>query len=117
MTDTPLYLGKHFIALNVKNIEVSQLFYSKLGFLCDPRFSDIRRNWIIMKNVDITIGLYQDVIPQNTITFNPENIRELQKHLKNQGVKFILEADETTTGPAHFLIVDPDGNPLFFDQN
>lgn len=110
-------LGNHYLALNVKDLERSKMFYEKLGFVTDPRFSDLNRKWVILKNGNTTLGLYQDLIPHNTITFNPENVREIQKELKQRGIKFIIEADEAGNGPAHCLIIDPDGNPLFFDQH
>jgi lactoylglutathione lyase len=110
-------LGNHYIALNVKDLNKSRAFYEKLGFVTDPRFNDMSRKWLIMRNGTMTIGLYQDMIPKNTITFNPEDIRELQKELKSRGIEFILEVKDEGTGPAHFLILDPDGNPLFFDQH
>jgi catechol 2,3-dioxygenase-like lactoylglutathione lyase family enzyme len=110
-------LGKHYIALNVKDIVKSKAFYEQLGFRAADNFGSVEKKWFIMKNGDVTIGLYQDIIPKNTITFNPPNARELQKELRRKGFNFILEAKEDGFGPAHFLILDPDGNPLFFDQH
>lgn len=112
-----MQLGTHHIALNVKSLAASKDFYSKLGFEVDPRFSNEQRHWLIMRNGNLIIGLYENIIPRNTITFTPDNVRDLQKHLKEKGLKFIIEADEKTTGAAHFLLVDPDGNPLFFEQH
>ena len=110
-------LGRHYIALNVKDIVKSKAFYELLGFKAADNFGSIDKKWFIMKNGEMTLGLYQEIIPKNTITFNPANVREIQKELKRKGFNFILEANEETTGPAHFLILDPDGNPLFFDQH
>ena len=110
-------LGQHHIALNVKYLQISKEFYIKLGFEVDARFSNPQRNYLIMRNGLLVVGLYQGIIPRNTITFSPQDIRELQKELKANGVKFVLEANENTQGPAHFLLVDPDGNPLFFEQH
>ena len=110
-------LGKHHIALNVKNLQTSKEFYLKMGFEVDQRFSNIERRYLIMRNNQLIIGLYEGIIPRNTLTFTTDNILILQKHLKEKGVPFILEAKENTQGPAHFLIVDPDGNPLFFEQH
>jgi catechol 2,3-dioxygenase-like lactoylglutathione lyase family enzyme len=110
-------LGQHHIALNVKNLQASKEFYLKMGFEVDQRFSNIERKYLIMRNAELIIGLYEGIIPRNTLTFSSDNIHILQKHLKQNGVPFVLEAKEGTQGAAHFLIVDPDGNPLFFEQH
>lgn len=110
-------LGKHHIALNVKNLQSSKEFYLKMGFVLDERFSNSQQKWVIMHNGALTIGLYEGIIPRNTLTFTPDNILELQKELKQKGIPFVLEAKEKSTGPTHFLLVDPDGNPLFFEQH
>ena len=104
-------------------------FYEKLGF---SRFGgDAAQNWLILKNGDHVIGLFQGMFEKNMLTFNPgwdqqragscdafTDVRELQRQLKAQGVRRSLgEADETTTGPASFIVVDPDGNPILVDQH
>jgi hypothetical protein len=90
---------------------------------------DISQNWLILKNGEHTIGLFQGMFERNTLTFNPgwdstaekldtfTDMRELQKQLKAQGVELISEADESTTGPASFMVMDPDGNPILVDQH
>ncbi len=90
---------------------------------------DASQNWLIMKNGDHAIGLFQGMLEKNTLTFNPgwdgnareldtyTDVRELQRHLKEQGVELISEADESTSGPASFVAVDPDGNPILVDQH
>ena len=110
-------LGQHHIALNVKNLQASKDFYLKMGFLVDERFSNEERKWLIMRNGNLIIGLYEGIIPRNTLTFSPGNIFELQNKLKQNGVPLVLEADKNAKGTAHFLILDPDGNPLFFEQH
>ncbi len=110
-------LGQHHIALNVKNLQVSKDFYLKLGFFIDERFSNPQQKWLIMRNGTLVIGLYEGIIPRNTLTFTPNNILELQQHLKQKGIPFVLEAKENAKGVKHFLLVDPDGNPLFFEQH
>jgi catechol 2,3-dioxygenase-like lactoylglutathione lyase family enzyme len=110
-------LGQHHIALNVKNLQISKEFYAKLGFWVDDRFSNPQRKYLIMRNGLLVVGLYEGIIPRNTITFTPHDIRGLQKDLKEKGVSFVLEANQNTQGPAHFLLLDPDGNPLFFEQH
>lgn len=122
-----MQLGNFSLSLAVKDIKASRKFYEKLGF---KEFGgDITQNWLIMKNGDAVIGLFQDMFDTNTLTFNPgwdnnaqklENftdVRELQRKLKERGLELASEADETTTGPASFFLFDPDGNPILIDQH
>jgi len=109
-------LGNHYIALNVKDIKVSKAFYEKLGFTHNPNYGSIEDRWVMMINNDIMIGLYQDMIPKNTLTFNPDDVRSIQKELKAQNVEMKIEPDESPEGPAFILLQDPDGNPILFDQ-
>jgi lactoylglutathione lyase len=120
-------LGAFSISLNVKDIHASKTFYENLGF--QTLGGDITQNWLILKNENCIIGLFQGMFEKNILTFNPgwnENavnleeftdIRELQKQLKEKGMKLQTEADENTEGPAHFTLEDPDGNPILFDQH
>ena len=120
-------LGAFSISLSVKDLEISKSFYEKLGFSIFG--GDSTQNWLIMKNGDHIIGLFQGMFEGNILTFNPgwdqdantlesfTDVRELQHDLKAQGIKPIEEADETTTGPASFMIVDPDGNTILIDQH
>jgi catechol 2,3-dioxygenase-like lactoylglutathione lyase family enzyme len=120
-------LGTFSVSLAVKNIEASKLFYEKLGF--EVFGGDQSQNWLIMKNGRHVIGLFQGMFDRNMLTFNPgwdddarelENftdVRELQRRLKDRGVTLISEADEDSTGPASFMILDPDGNPILVDQH
>ena len=120
-------LGAFSVSLAVKDIEASRLFYEKLGFTVFG--GDQSQNWLILKNGDHVIGLFQGMFENNLLTFNPgwdqdakplaafTDIRELQRQLKGQGVSMISEADETTTGPASFMIADPDGNTILVDQH
>lgn len=120
-------LGNFSVSLAVKDIEASKQFYEKLGFTVFA--GDQSQNWLIMKNGDHAIGLFQGMFEKNILTFNPgwnsnaealENftdIRELQRQLKARGVTIVTEADESTTGPASLVIVDPDGNPILLDQH
>ena len=120
-------LGAFSVSLNVKDIHVSKAFYEKLGF--QTLGGDITQNWLIMKNENCVIGLFQGMFEKNILTFNPgwnqnaENVdpytdvREIQKQLKANGVTLLKEADETNEGPAHFIVKDPDGNQILFDQH
>lgn len=120
-------LGAFSISLNVKDIAASKAFYGKLGF--EPFGGDESQGWLMLRNGDTVIGLFGGFLKANTLTFNPgwdqhaqnlaefEDIRELQKRLKADGVSFETEADEDTTGPASFVIMDPDGNPILVDQH
>jgi len=120
-------LGAFSVSLAVKDLEVSKTFYEKLGFQVFT--GDAAQNWLIMKNGDHTIGLFQGMFEKNILTFNPgwdqnanklnsfTDVRDLQRELKARGMKFENEADESTTGPASFIVVDPDGNPILIDQH
>jgi lactoylglutathione lyase len=120
-------LGAFSISLAVKDIEASKAFYEKLGFKIV--MGDISQNWLILRNGEHTIGLFQGMFERNTLTFNPgwdrnaqtldtfTDVRELQNQLKAQGVELMSEADESTTGPASFIVMDPDGNSILVDQH
>ncbi|WP_342512077.1 VOC family protein [Sporosarcina sp. FSL K6-1522] len=120
-------LGAFSVSLSVKDIHKSKSFYEDLGFHVFG--GDITQNWLIMKNEGSIIGLFQGMFDKNILTFNPgwnenaENldsftdIRDLQKHLKEKGIKMLTEADESSEGPASFTIEDPDGNPILVDQH
>ena len=120
-------LGNFSVSLAVKDIEASRSFYEKFGFR--TFVGNAAQNWLILKNGDHVIGLFQGMIEKNMLTFNPgwdsngqklasyTDIRDLQRQLKALGVEFQLQADESTTGPARFLALDPDGNPILVDQH
>ncbi len=120
-------LGAFSVSLAVKDIHASKAFYEKLGF--KDFGGDISQNWLILKNGEHVIGLFQGMFENNLLTFNPgwdnnaqqlgafTDVREIQRHLKAQGLALISEADESTTGPASFMLMDPDGNPILFDQH
>ena len=122
-----MQLGAFSISLAVKDLEASRAFYQKFGFKVFG--GDASQNWLILKNGDHTIGLFQGMFEKNTLTFNPgwdsnagkldtfTDVRELQRQLKAQGVQLMTEADETTAGPASFVALDPDGNPVLVDQH
>lgn len=119
--------GAFSISLAVKDIHASKAFYEQIGF---TEFAGhIGQGWLILKSGSSLIGLFQGMFEKNILTFNPgwdqdaqplesfTDIREIQKKLKSDGIHFESEADETTTGPASFVILDPDGNPVLFDQH
>lgn len=120
-------LGVFSISLAVKDINSSKEFYENLGFTVF--YGEITQKWLIMKNGNAIIGLFQDMFENNILTFNPgwdengtpvtnfDDIREIQKHLKDKGVKLESEADETASGPASFIVIDPDGNKILVDQH
>jgi len=120
-------LGAFSISLAVKDLEASRRFYETFGFKVFG--GDAAQNWLILKNGDHIIGLFQGMFEKNMLTFNPgwdsnaqklasfTDIRELQRQLKLEGVQLQQEADERTTGPASFVAVDPDGNPILVDQH
>lgn len=122
-----MQLGTFSVSLAVEDIEASKQFYEKLGFT--PFAGDQSQNWLIMKNGDHAIGLFQGMFEQNILTFNPgwnseaqlleefTDVRELQRTLKERGVQLTMEADESTTGPASVTMTDPDGNVILLDQH
>jgi len=120
-------LGNFSVSLAVKDIEASKRFYEKLGFTVFA--GDQSQNWLILKNGDHAIGLFQGMFEKNILTFNPgwdssaqpvgkfTDVRELQRQLKARGITPITEADESSTGPASLMVVDPDGNTILLDQH
>ncbi|MES2325268.1 MAG: VOC family protein [Pseudomonadota bacterium] len=122
-----MQLGNFSVSLAVKDIALSRAFYEKLGFTVWG--GEQERGWLILKNGSTVVGLFQGMFENNIMTFNPgwdsdgktlaefADVRELQRGLKAQGVELLSEADETTSGPASFMLVDPDGNQIMFDQH
>jgi catechol 2,3-dioxygenase-like lactoylglutathione lyase family enzyme len=120
-------VGAFSVSLAVKDIQASKKFYALLGF--EKFAGEESQNWLILKNGDHIIGLFQGMFDKNILTFNPgwdqnarklpayTDVREIQRQLKAQGVAFATEADESSSGPAHFVITDPDGNSILFDQH
>lgn len=120
-------LGAFSISLNVKDIHASKEFYENLGFKIFA--GDIERNYLIMKNEHSLIGLFQGMFEHNILTFNPgwdtdankvenfDDVRAIQQDLKAKGIALETEADESTSGPASFIVIDPDGNPILIDQH
>ena len=120
-------LGAFSISLAVKDINKSKAFYETLGFTVFA--GEIERNYLIMKNEDSLIGLFQGMFEGNILTFNPgwdtnaqtledyDDVRVIQQEHKEKGVSLLSEADEGTEGPANFMLMDPDGNMIYIDQH
>lgn len=120
-------LGNFSVSLAVKDIAASRSFYEKLGFRVI--LGDQAENWLILQNETSTIGLFQGMFPRNIMTFNPgwdrssntlpdfDDVREIQRTLKERGLELTTAADESTTGPASLMLLDPDGNPILIDQH
>lgn len=120
-------LGAFSVSLTVRDLDASRAFYENLGFTALG--GDPGQGWLILKNGDVVIGLFVGMFEKNMLTFNPgwdssasaldsfTDIRELQRRLKARGVEFLTEVDESGSGPGSFLVVDPDGNPVLFDQH
>lgn len=120
-------LGAFSVSLNVKDIKVSRAFYETLGFTLFA--GSMEHNYLIMKNEHCLIGLFQGMFEGNLLTFNPgwdenahkvadaEDIRAIQQQLKSKNIELITEADEQTSGPASFMVKDPDGNIILLDQH
>ena len=122
-----MQLGAFSISLAVKDLEASRKFYEQLGFKSFA--GNAAQNWLILKNGDHVIGLFQGMFDKNILTFNPgwdqnaqplpdfKDVRELQRELKAAGITLVTQADESTSGPASFMVIDPDGNPVLVDQH
>ena len=120
-------IGAFSLSLAVKDIKLSFEFYQKLGF--SKFHGDIEQGWLILSDGETKIGLFQNMFEKNMLTFNPgwsseaqtlesfTDVRDIQKRLKADGIACVTEADETTSGPASFMILDPDGNPVLIDQH
>jgi predicted enzyme related to lactoylglutathione lyase len=120
-------LGAFSMSLSVKDIHASKEFYEHLGFSVFA--GDIEKKYLIMKNGNALVGLFQGMFENNILTFNPgwdesankletfTDVRDIQKQIKKNDINLITEADETTSGPANFVIVDPDGNTILIDQH
>ncbi len=122
-----MQLGAFSISLAVKDLAASRAFYEKFGF--ETLGGNAAENWLILKNGETVIGLFQGMFEKNMLTFNPgwdqsagpvesfTDVRALQRQLKERGVELSPEADEATTGPGYFMAIDPDGNPILVDQH
>ncbi|MEQ8712491.1 MAG: VOC family protein [Cyclobacteriaceae bacterium] len=120
-------LGAFSVSLAVKDLQASKTFYENLGFSVFA--GEMERNYLIMKNGNSLIGLFQGMFENNILTFNPgwdesanqlgsyDDVREIQKHLKSKGIKLENEADESSSGPANMVVIDPDGNAILIDQH
>ncbi len=122
-----MQLGAFSVSLAVKDLAASRDFYAKLGFL--PFHGEASQGWLMLRNGDVVLGLFQGMFEKNILTFNPgwnqqaesvhpfTDVRELQRQLREAGVAFVQEADASSDGPASFVVVDPDGNPILVDQH
>ena len=128
MTKQPTTLGAFSVSLAVKDLQASRSFYEKLDF--EFAGGDPAQNWLILRNGTITIGLFQGMFERNVLTFNPgwdykaepvsekfTDIRDHQRRLKSAGMQPVMEADESSAGPASLMLTDPDGNPILIDQH
>ena len=120
-------LGAFSVSLSVQDITASRDFYQKLGF--EPIGGNADDNWLILRNGDHVIGLFQGMFEKNILTFNPgwdqqcnetgtfTDVRQIQRALKERGLALVREADEASQGPASLTLIDPDGNPILIDQH
>ena len=120
-------LGNFSVSLAVKDLGASRAFYEKLGFRVFG--GEPAKNWVILQNETCTIGLFQGMFERNILTFNPgwdrsaktlpdfDDVRDIQKTLASRGLELVSRADESSTGPASLMLIDPDGNPILIDQH
>jgi catechol 2,3-dioxygenase-like lactoylglutathione lyase family enzyme len=125
--EEPVHLGNFSVSLAVKDVKASKAFYEKLGF--KQVSGKLEQKWVVMQNGTTNIGLFQGMLEKNSLTFNPgwdherktpkdfQDVRELQRILKERGLKLEIEADESSEGTAYFTLNDPDGNPILVDQH
>ena len=118
-----MQLGPFSVRLAVRDLATSEVFYERLGFETvdgghqSQDFPDTdSSSWRMMKNGNTLLGLFQGVFPRNVLTFNPPDVRSVQRNLKQEGIRLTSEADERGSGPAHVMLEDPDGNPILLDQ-
>lgn len=122
-----MQLGAFSVSLSVKDLETSRVFYEKLGFTAFA--GEAGKNYLILRNGDTVIGLFQGMFEGNMLTFNPgwnqdahpleqyDDVRDIQRRLTAAGIQPVMPADETTSGPAHIVLKDPDGNVILIDQH
>lgn len=120
-------LGNFSVSLNVKDIKASKEFYEALGFTVFH--GNVEQKWMVLKNKTATVGLFQDMIDKNMLTFNPgwdknavsvskfTDIRKIQEQFKKNGLLDANQVAPDSTGPANFMVIDPDGNPILIDQH
>ncbi len=125
--EKPIKLGIFSFSMSVKDLKASKAFYENLGF--SKMGGDMASNYLILKNENTIIGIFQGMFEGNMLTFNPgwdvnaknvknfDDIRIIQKHLKSKNIPLTMEADEKTTGPASVMLTDPDGNVILLDQH
>jgi catechol 2,3-dioxygenase-like lactoylglutathione lyase family enzyme len=125
--DEHMQLGNFSVSLTVKDLDASRAFYEKLGLKVVS--GDAKQNWLVLANETSRIGIFQGMFEKNMLTYNPgwdsekktlpdfDDVREIQKKLKKEGLTLTAEADESSTGPAYLMLNDPDGNPILIDQH
>ena len=109
-------LGQFSVSLAVKDIEKSQRFYETMGFKTHEGCGSVEDKWLILQNGSVVIGLFQDMFEDNILTFNPTDARKVERHLVENGIA-IDTPTQSESGPAHFVLKDPDGNTIMFDQH
>ena len=125
--NSTMKLGAFSVSLSVKDLQVSKEFYENLGFTVLAGSMD--KSYLIMKNENSLIGIFQGMFEGNILTFNPgwdengqniesfDDVRQIQQHLKSKDIDLVTEADESTSGPASLMVKDPDGNLILIDQH
>ena len=108
-------LGQFSVSLTVKNIEIARDFYQKLGFEAVPDCGSVKDKWLIMKNQEVVIGLFEGMFDHNILTFNPKDVRSIERELVTEGVEMDTPS-KGDSGPAHIIFKDPDGNVIMLDQ-
>lgn len=117
-TTNEMDFGTSYMALSVRDIATSYAFYQKLGFEMLPGAGGVEQKWMVLKNGEHKLGLFQGMFPKNTMTYNPSDARGIHKELVEEGIKIDMASGmDKAEGPCNFMVTDPDGNPILFDQH
>ena len=117
-TTNEMDFGTSYMALSVQDIAASYAFYQKMGFEQLPGAGGVEQKWMVLKNGEHKLGLFQGMFPKNTMTYNPSDARTVHKQLVEAGIKIDMASGmDKTEGPCNFMVTDPDGNPILFDQH
>lgn len=117
-TTNEMDFGTSYMALSVQDIAASYAFYQKLGFEQLPGAGGVEQKWMVLKNGEHKLGLFQGMFPKNTMTYNPSDARTVHKQLVEAGIKIDMASGmDKTEGSCNFMVTDPDGNPILFDQH
>lgn len=110
-------LGIFSVSLAVKDIKASKAFYEKLGFEPMEGVGSVEQKWILLKKDNVKIGLFEGMFDDNILTFNATDVRSIHAAVQEADLEVLQpQGMDKESGPCSFVLVDPDGNPILFDQ-